>query len=78
MKMEVQKLLVDSVRREIGLPTAATLMCKTVPQSDIYKYLYNQYDGDIIKIIDGNTGKVVQQYIYDMDTDTKWVMIGGN
>ena len=53
-------------------------MCKTVPQSDIYKYLYNQYDGDIIKIMDGNTGKVVQQYIYDMDSDTKWVMIGGN
>lgn len=123
-------------------------MCKTIPQSDIYKYLYNQYDGvrgftaveehganlktlldkyngarldyndtafkttngvhgisqlvkafigsndvvlpeyfqdtrkfvdgDIIKITDSNTGKVVQQVIYDMDTDTKWVMIGGN
>jgi len=179
-----EKLLVDSVRKEIGLPSADTLMCKTIPQSDIYKYLYNQYDGvrgftaveehganlktlldkyngarldynntafkttngvdgisqsvglpdkfygaieykvnevekisipdwkpkpddypytgkaftgstdvvlpeyfqdtrkfvdgDIIKIIDGNTGEVVQQFIYDMDTDTKWVMIGGN
>jgi len=35
-------------------------------------------DGDIIKIVDSNTGKVVQQFIYDMDTDAKWVMIGGN
>lgn len=35
-------------------------------------------DGDIIKIIDGNTGKIVQQFIYDMDTDIKWVIIGGN
>ena len=35
-------------------------------------------DGDIIKIIDSNTGEVVQQFIYDMDTDIKWVMIGKN
>lgn len=174
----------DSIRKAIGLPSADTLMCKTIPQSDIYKYLYNEYDGvrgftavgehgtnlntlldkyngarldynntafktttgvdgisqsvglpdkfygtieykandiskisipdwapklddypytgkgftgsvdvvlpeyfqdtrkfvdgDIIKIIDSNTGKVVQQFIYDMDTDMKWVMIGGN
>jgi len=41
-----EKLLVDSVRKEIGLPSADTLMCKTIPQSDIYKYLYNSdYDG---------------------------------
>lgn len=32
----------------------------------------------MIKIIDSNTGKVVQQFIYDMDSDIKWVMIGGN
>jgi len=32
----------------------------------------------MIKIIDSNSGEVVQQFIYDMDTDTKWVMIGGN
>lgn len=156
-----EELLVGSVRKEIGLPSADTLMCKTIPQSDIYKYLYNQYDGarldynntefkttngvdgfsksiglpdkfygtieykvndvdkisipnwkpkpddypytgraftgstdvvlpeyfqdtrkfvdgDIIKIMDGDTGKVVQQYIYGMDSDTKWFMIGGN
>ena len=41
-----EKLLVDSVRKEIGLPSADTLMCKTIPQSDIYKYLYNpEYGG---------------------------------
>jgi len=41
-----EKLLVDSVRKEIGLPSSDTLMCKTIPQSDIYKYLYNSdYDG---------------------------------
>ena len=40
-----ERFLVDSVRGEIGIPSADTLMCKTIPQSDIYKYLYNQYDG---------------------------------
>ncbi|MBS5308883.1 MAG: hypothetical protein KIC81_03485 [Clostridium sp.] len=35
-------------------------------------------DGDIFNIIDSNTGKIVEQFIYDMDTDIKWVMIGGN
>ena len=184
MLTDSEKVLVDSIRKEIGLPSADTLMCKVIPQSDIYKYLYNEYngvrgftavsehwanlttlldkyngarldynntafktttgvdgisqsvgspdrfygtleykandtskisipdwapkpddypytgkaftgskdvvlpeyfqdtrkfiDGDIIKIIDSNTGKVVQQFIYDMDTDIKWVMIGGN
>ncbi|WP_434297055.1 hypothetical protein [Clostridium sporogenes] len=41
-----EKLIVDSVRKEIGLPSIDTLMCKTIPQSDIYKYLYSpDYDG---------------------------------
>lgn len=40
-----EKWLVDSIRREIGLPSAETVMSKTIPQSDIYKYLFNQYDG---------------------------------
>ena len=40
-----ERLLVDSIRKEIGIPSADTLMCKTIPQSDVYKYLYNQYDG---------------------------------
>jgi len=41
-----EELLVASVRKEIGLPSADTLMCKTIPQSDIYKYLYDpKYDG---------------------------------
>lgn len=35
----------DSIRKEIGLPSADTLMCKVIPQSDIYKYLYNEYNG---------------------------------
>ena len=178
-----EKWLVDSIRREIGLPSAETVMSKTIPQSDIYKYLFNQYDGvrgftaisehganlntlidkyngarldynntafktttgvdgisqsvglpdkfyatieykandvskisipdwapkpedypytgkgftgstdivlpeyfqdirkfvdgDIIKIIDSNYGEVVQQFIYDTETDTKWISIGG-
>ena len=182
--MDSEKLLVDSIRKEIGLTSADTLMCKVIPQSDIYKYLYNEYngvrgftavsehganlttlldkyngarldynntafktttgvdgisqsvglpdrfygtieykandankisipdwepkiddypytgkgftgskdvvlpeyfqktrefsDGDIFNIIDSNTGKIVEQFIYDMDTDIKWVMIGGN
>lgn len=40
-----EKLVVDSVRKEIGLLSADALMCKTIPQSDIYNYLYNNYDG---------------------------------
>lgn len=40
-----EKWLVGSIRREIGLPLAETVMSKTIPQSDIYKYLFNQYDG---------------------------------
>ena len=178
-----ERLLVDSIRKEIGIPSADTLMCKTIPQSDVYKYLYNQYDGvrgftavkehgnnlttlldkyngarldynntafkttngvdgisqsvgmpdkfyatieykandvskisipdwapklddypytgkgftgsvdvvlpeyfqetrkfmdgDIFNIIDSDTGEIIQQFIYDMDTDIKWVMIGG-
>jgi len=35
-------------------------------------------DGDIIKIIDSNYGEVVQQFIYDTETDTKWISIGGD
>ncbi|WP_235829588.1 hypothetical protein [Clostridium nigeriense] len=46
MLTDSEELLVDSIRKEIGLPSADTLMCKTIPQSDIYKYLYNpDYDG---------------------------------
>ena len=45
MLTDSEKVLVDSIRKEIGLPSADTLMCKTIPQSDIYKYLYNEYDG---------------------------------
>ena len=46
MLTDSEKLLVDSIRKEIGLPSADTLMCKVIPQSDIYKYLYNpDYDG---------------------------------
>ena len=33
--------LVKSVRNEIGLPQTGTVMNKTIPQSDIYNYLYN-------------------------------------
>ena len=45
MLTDSEKVLVDSIRKEIGLPSADTLMCKVIPQSDIYKYLYNEYDG---------------------------------
>ncbi len=34
--------LVDKVRAEIGLPESGTVMNKTIPQSDIYNYLYNE------------------------------------
>ena len=180
---EPEKLLVNTVRKEISPPSADTFMCKTIPQSDIYKYLYNEYDevrgftavkehvsslktlldrydgirldynntafktqegvdgisqsiglpdkfygtieykvndvdkisvpswepkpddypytgrgftgstnvvlpeyfqgtrkfvdGDIIKVIDGGSGKVVQKFIYDADTDEKWIALGG-
>lgn len=45
MLTDSEKLIVDSIRKEIGLPSADTLMSKIIPQSDIYKYLYNEYDG---------------------------------
>lgn len=38
--------LVDCVRSEIGLPQPGTVMNKTIPQRDIYNYLYNErYSG---------------------------------
>lgn len=38
--------IVEKVRNDIGLPTIGTVMNKTIPQSDIYKYLYdNKYNG---------------------------------
>lgn len=37
---------VDKVRTDVGLPQAGTVMNKTIPQSDIYNYLYNEnYSG---------------------------------
>ncbi|WP_455717617.1 pre-toxin TG domain-containing protein [Anaerosporobacter sp.] len=37
---------VDKVRADIGLPEVGTVMNKTIPQSDIYNYLYNEnYSG---------------------------------
>ncbi|WP_244971202.1 hypothetical protein [Vallitalea guaymasensis] len=41
-----EKALVDSIRNQIGIPSADTTMSKIVPQSDIYNYLYNpDYNG---------------------------------
>lgn len=38
--------IVKKVRMEIGLPLEGTVMNKTIPQSDIYKYLYDEnYSG---------------------------------
>lgn len=37
---------VDKVRADVGLPQTGTVMNKTIPQSDIYNYLYNEnYSG---------------------------------
>lgn len=37
---------VDKVRADVGLPESGTVMNKTIPQSDIYNYLYNEsYSG---------------------------------
>ena len=33
---------VDKVRADVGLPQAGTVMNKTIPQRDIYNYLYNE------------------------------------
>lgn len=37
--------IVQAVRSDIGLPSAGTTMNKTIPQSDIYKYLNGDYSG---------------------------------
>ncbi|WP_231516903.1 hypothetical protein [Sporolactobacillus terrae] len=37
--------MVDDVRKQITTPTSDTIMSKIIPQSDIYKYLYNNYVG---------------------------------
>lgn len=38
--------LVDKVRADVGLLESGTVMNKTIPQSDIYNYLYNEkYNG---------------------------------
>ena len=37
--------IVQAVRSDIGLPSAGTIMNKTIPQSDIYKYLNGNYSG---------------------------------
>ncbi|WFR59090.1 hypothetical protein QA584_08390 [Anaerocolumna sp. AGMB13025] len=38
--------LVDTIRADVGLPQSGTVMNKTIPQSDIYNYLYNEnYSG---------------------------------
>ncbi|MDE7062480.1 MAG: hypothetical protein K2O73_04465, partial [Lachnospiraceae bacterium] len=36
--------LVQKVRNDIGLPDTGTTMSKTIPQSDLYKYLNGEYD----------------------------------
>ena len=33
---------VDKVRADVGLPQTGTVMNKTIPQSAIYNYLYNE------------------------------------
>jgi LXG domain of WXG superfamily/Pre-toxin TG len=40
---ESEEKLIHSLRNEIGLPSAGTVMNKVIPQSDIYKYLYEDY-----------------------------------
>ncbi|WP_298841481.1 hypothetical protein [Clostridium sp.] len=34
-------------------------------------------DGDIFNIVDSKTGKVIDKFMYDIDTDEKWIMVGG-
>ncbi|MBQ6464534.1 MAG: pre-toxin TG domain-containing protein [Pseudobutyrivibrio sp.] len=40
---DTEAQLVQTIRTEIGLPTEGTLMSKTVPQAEIYKYLNGEY-----------------------------------
>ena len=41
-----EKDAVKSIRSQIGIPPKGTMMAKVIPQSDIYKYLYNdEYKG---------------------------------
>ncbi|MFK9092122.1 hypothetical protein [Bacillus salipaludis] len=42
---EPEKNAVKLIRDQIGIPMSGTLMAKVIPQSDIYKYLYNDYKG---------------------------------
>ncbi|HDR7613807.1 TPA: hypothetical protein QCX47_005615 [Bacillus mycoides] len=37
-----EKTVVDAIRNEIGVPNVGTRMTKVIPQSDIYKYLYDE------------------------------------
>ncbi|MED1436646.1 T7SS effector LXG polymorphic toxin [Bacillus mycoides] len=37
-----EKTVVDNIRNEIGVPDVGTKMKKVIPQSDIYKYLYDE------------------------------------
>ncbi|WP_260286489.1 ribonuclease YeeF family protein [Peribacillus aracenensis] len=41
-----EKDIVASIRNQIGIPSIGTVMAKTIPQRDIYKYLYDpDYNG---------------------------------
>lgn len=40
-----EKAIVDSIRDEIGIPDGGTKMTKVIPQSNIYKYLYDEKFG---------------------------------
>ncbi|MEH6946107.1 T7SS effector LXG polymorphic toxin [Bacillus sp. JJ634] len=39
-----EKNKVSAIRSQIGIPSDDTMMAKVIPQSDIYKYLYNEYN----------------------------------
>ena len=34
-------------------------------------------DGDMLNIRDSDTGEILYRFIYDMDSDEKWIRIGG-
>ena len=70
----------EEIKSEHGADLT-TLLDKYNGSTDVVLLEYFQdarkfVDGDIIKIIDSNTGEVVQQFIYDMDTDIRLVMRG--
>ena len=64
---EKEKLLLDSIRDEIGLPQDGDIMSKFIPQRDIYNYIYGDYDavGGFVSVSEHSKNLIGLKAVYE-------------